>query len=421
MTKAWDRLILDCHLATMRADGAPYGAIEDGALLIVDGRIAFVGSRNELPTDASARAKEIDRLDGSWVTPGLVDCHTHIVFAGDRVADFEARLKGASYEEIARKGGGIATTVSATRAASENDLINSAATRLVQMIRNGLTTIEVKSGYGLDRDTEFRMLSTAKELGRRYGIRVCTTYLGLHALPPEYANNRSDYVNLVVNEILPVLKKAELVDAVDAFMEPIAFTGDEISTFFQAAIKLGLPVKLHADQLGNRGGAKLAAGFQALSADHIEHADEASVLALAQAGTVAVILPGAFLFLRETQKPPIELLRRYKVPMAVATDCNPGSSPIVSPQAAMHLACTLFALTPEEALAGMTRNGARALGLASDIGTLETGKFADLAVWSVEHPSELAYWLGQKLCWKSYVRGSPLAWVGTGMKSDVKT
>ena len=415
MTKAWDRLILDCRLATMRADGAPYGAIEDGALLIADGRIAFAGPRNELPADAWARAKEIDRLDGSWVTPGLVDCHTHIVFAGDRVADFEARLKGASYEEIARKGGGIATTVRATRAASETDLVEAAAPRLQQMIRDGSTTIEVKSGYGLDRDTEVRMLSAAKELGRRYGIRVCTTYLGLHALPAEYANNRAGYINLVVNEVLPVLKKAGLVDAVDAFMEPIAFTGDEISTFFQAAKKLGLPVKLHADQLGNRGGAKLAAEFHALSADHIEHADEAGIKALSQAGSAAVILPGAFLFLRETQKPPVELLRRFKVPMAVATDCNPGSSPIVSPLAAMHLACALFALTPEEALAGMTRNGARALGLANEIGTLETDKWADLAVWQVAHPSELAYWLGQKLCWKSYVRGTPLSWPGTGM------
>lgn len=421
MTKAWDHLILDCHLATMREDGTPYGAIEDGALLVSDGRIAFAGPRNELPADASARAKEIDRLDGSWVTPGLVDCHTHIVFAGDRVAGFEARLKGASYEEIARKGGGIATTVRATRVASEADLVKAAAPRLQQMIRDGLTTIEVKSGYGLDRDTEFRMLSAAKELGRRYGIRVCTTYLGLHALPPEYANDRSSYVNLVVNEILPALKKARLVDAVDAFMEPIAFTGEEISVFFQAAKQLGLPVKLHADQLGNRGGAKFAAGFQALSADHIEYADEAGVKALARAGTVAVILPGAFLFLRETQKPPVELLRRYKVPVAIATDCNPGSSPIVSPLAAMHLACALFTLTPEEALAGMTRNGARALGLAKEIGTLETGKWADLAVWQIAHPSELAYWLGQKLCRKTYVRGAPLSWPGAGMKSEVKT
>ncbi len=421
MTKAWDRLIVDCRIATMRTDGTPYGTIEDGALLIGDGRIAFAGPRSELPADAEARTKDIDRLDDRWVTPGLVDCHTHIVFAGDRVADFDARQKGASYEDIARKGGGIATTVRATRAASEADLVETAARRLEQMIREGLTTIEVKSGYGLDRDTEFRMLSAAKELGRRYGVRVCATYLGLHALPPEYANNRASYLNLVVNEILPALKKAGLVDAVDAFMEPIAFTGEEISIFFQAAKKLNLPVKLHADQLGNRDGAKLAAEFHALSADHIEHADEAGVKALAQTGTVAVILPGAFLFLRETQKPPLELLRRYKVPMAIATDCNPGSSPIVSPLAAMHLACTLFALTPEEALAGMTRNGARALGLANDIGTLEIGKYADLAVWSIEHPSELAYWLGLKLCWKSYVRGAPLSWPGAGMKSDVKT
>lgn len=408
MTKTWDRLIVDCRLATMRANGAAYGAIDDGALLIGDGRIAFAGPRAELPSDALSNAKEVDRLDGRWITPGLVDCHTHIVFAGDRVGDFESRLKGASYEDIARQGGGIATTVRATRAASEKDLVEAASARLQHMIRNGLTTIEVKSGYGLDRDTEFRMLSAAKELGRRHGIRVCTTYLGLHALPTEYANNRTAYIELTINDVLPALKKSGLVDAVDGFMEPIAFTAKEISAFFGAAKKLGLPVKLHADQRSNGGGAALAAEYQALSADHIEHTDEAGVKALAKAGTVAVLLPGAFLFLRDTKKPPIELLRHHRVPMAVATDCNPGSSPVVSPLAVMHLACTLFGLTPEEALAGMTRNAARALGLANDIGTLEQGKYADLAVWPVEQPSELSYWLGRPLCEGSYVRGVPI-------------
>ncbi len=408
MTKAaWDRLIVDCRLATMAANGAPYGAIEDGALLIRDRQPAFVGARSELPNGALNATKNVDRLDGRWVTPGLVDCHTHIVFAGDRVGEFEARLAGASYEDIARKGGGIAATVRATRAATQDDLVKAAAPRLQQMMSEGLTAIEVKSGYGLDRDSEFRMLSAAKELGRRFGIRVCTTYLGLHALPPEYANNRAAYVALVTNEILPALKQAGLVDAVDAFMEPIAFSGEEISVFFQAAKQLGLPVKLHAEQRGNRGGAALAARFRALSADHVEYADEAGVKALAKAGTVAVILPGAFLFLRETQKPPLELLRRYNVPVAIATDCNPGSSPIVSPLAVMHLACTLFGLTPEEALAGMTRNGARALGLANEIGTLETGKCADLAVWSVKQPSELAYWLGHSPCNTTYIQGQP--------------
>lgn len=401
----WDRLITDCRIATMREGGAPYGAIEDGALLARNGSIAFVGARKDLPADA-ASAKRTDRLDGRWVTPGLVDCHTHIVFGGDRVIDFEARLKGESYESISRRGGGIATTVRATRAVSEEELVEAASVRIEDMKRNGVTTIEIKSGYGLDRDTEMRMLSAARKLGRKHGIRVSTTYLGLHALPPEYAAKRAAYVELVANEILPALAKAKLVDAVDAFLETIAFTADEVSTFFRSAKKLGLPVKLHADQLSNGGGAALAAEFNALSADHIEHADEAGIKALAKTETVAVLLPSAFLFLRDTHKPPVELLRTHKVPMAVATDCNPGSSPTVSPLVAMHLSCILFGLTPEEALAGMTRNGARALGLNS-IGTIETGTAADLAVWNIEQPAELCYWLGRSLCERVYVAGNP--------------
>ncbi len=408
MTKTqWDRLIVDCRLATMAANGVTYGAIQDGALLIRDGRIFFAGRRSELPGDVLKATKNVDRMDGRWITPGLVDCHTHIVFAGNRVDEFEARLSGATYEDIARKDGGIMSTVRDTRAASQKDLTETAARRLHQMMREGLTTIEVKSGYGLDCETEIRMLRVARELGKQSGIRVCTTYLGLHTLPHEYKNDRVGYVRQVTNEILPSLKKEGLMDAVDAFMEPIAFTGEEISIFFQAAKTLGIPVKLHADQRGNRGGAMLAAEFRALSADHVEYADEEGVKALAGAGTVAVILPGAFLFLRETQKPPVELLRRFKVPMAIATDCNPGSSPIVSPLAAMHLSCTLFGLTPEEALAGMTCNGARALGLTNEIGTLEPGKYADLAVWSVAEPPELAYWLGHSPCVTTYVRGAP--------------
>lgn len=403
---AWDRLVEDCRIATMREGGMAFGAIDDGALLISDGCIAFVGARKDLPSGAAKSAKQTDRLDGRWVTPGLIDCHTHMVFGGDRVADFEARLKGESYEDIARRGGGIATTVRATRSASEAQLVSGASSRLGEMKRNGLTTIEIKSGYGLDRETEFRMLLAAKELARKHTIRVRTTYLGLHALPAEFASKRTAYVELVVNEVLPALAKAKMIDAVDAFMEPIAFTADEVATFFRAAKKLGLPVKLHADQLSNGGGAALAAEFQALSADHIEHTDEAGVKALAKAGTVAVLLPAAFLFLRDTHKPPVELLRKYKVPLAVATDSNPGSSPTVSPLIAMHLACVLFGLTPEEALAGMTRHGARALGLG-DVGTLEQGKCADLAVWNVEQPAELAYWLGRSLCERAYVAGVP--------------
>ncbi|MDY6924381.1 MAG: imidazolonepropionase [Pseudomonadota bacterium] len=397
-----DRLITDCRLATMTEGGEPYGAIDDGALLIADGRIVFAGSRADLPPHQAAAT---DRLDGRWVTPGLIDCHTHLVFGGDRSGEFERRLQGATYEQIARAGGGIVSTMTATRAASEDDLYASALTRLAGLTATGVTTLEIKSGYGLDHDSELKMLRVARRLGREAGVRVRTSYLGLHAVPPEHRADRAAYVDKAVDDILPAAHAEGLVDAVDAYCEPIAFSTDEVGRLFDKARALGLPVKLHADQLSDGGGAALAARYNALSADHIEHTTEAGVRAMAAAGVVAVLLPGAFLMLRETTPPPVALLRRHGVAMAVATDCNPGTSPVASMTAALNLACVQFRLTPEEALAGATRVAAQALGLSDEAGTLQPGKAADLAVWDIERPAELCYWLGKPLLHRRYVAG----------------
>ncbi|WP_425992705.1 imidazolonepropionase [Brevundimonas sp. TWP2-3-2] len=397
-------LITDCRVATMVEGGEPYGAIEDAALLIRDGRIAWVGPRADQPPHD---AVQIHRLDGRWVTPGLIDCHTHLVFGGDRSGEFEQRLNGATYEEIARAGGGIVSSMTATRAASEDDLYASALSRLEGLKATGVTAVEIKSGYGLDRDAELKMLRVARRIGREAGVRVRTSYLGLHAVPPEHRADRSAYVDLAIDDILPAAHAEELVDAVDAYCEPIAFSDAEVSRLFEKAKALGLPVKLHADQLSDGGGAALAARYGALSADHIEHSSEAGVRAMGEAGVVAVLLPGAYLMLRETTPPPIEMLRRYGVAMAVATDCNPGTSPVASMTAALTLACVQFRLTPEEALAGMTRHAAKALGLADEIGTLEVGKAADLAVWDVTRPAELCYWLGKPILHSRYVAGGP--------------
>ena len=381
----WDRLLIDCNIATMDPDvPAPFGAIA-----IQDGRIIRVGRRVEL---AGMKAHKIERLDGAWVTPGLVDCHTHLVFGGNRAGEFEQRLSGASYEEIARAGGGIASTVKATRAASSGELIASARTRLQALMRGGVTTIEIKSGYGLDTASELRMLNAAKALGSSEAVRVVPTLLALHALPPEYKERRKEYLRLVIEEMLPAA--AGLATAVDAYCEGIGFTPEEVRALFEAAQRHGLRLKLHAEQLSNLNGAALAAEFGALSADHLEHVDEAGVAALARAGMVAVLLPGAFYALSETRKPPVDLIRNYRVPMAVATDCNPGTSPVLSPTLMLNMACTLFRLTPEEAIAGMTREGARALGLLDEIGTVTAGKAADLCVWRVSRPAELCYWVG---------------------------
>ena len=397
-----DRLITDCRLATMAESGTAYGAIEDGALLVRDGRIVWAGARGDLPAHEAAT---IDRLDGRWVTPGLVDCHTHLVFGGDRSGEFEQRLGGATYEEIARAGGGIVSSVAATRAASEDALYASAVARLAGLKATGVTTVEIKSGYGLDQDSELKMLRVARRIGREAGVRVRTSYLGLHAVPPEWKTDRGRYVDLAVDDILPAAHAEGLVDAVDAYCEPIAFSTEEVARLFDRAKALGLPVRLHADQLSDGGGAALAARYGALSADHVEHTNEAGVQAMAAAGVVAVLLPGAWLMLRETVLPPIDPFRRHGVAMAVATDCNPGTSPVASMTAAINLACVQFRLTPEEALAGATRIAARALGLEAGIGTLEAGKAADLAVWDIERPAELAYWLGKPLLAKRMVAG----------------
>jgi imidazolonepropionase len=383
-----DRLWTNARIATMREGGAAYGAVDAAAVAARDGRIAWTGPLAEMP--ALDAAETID-LDGRWVTPGLIDCHTHLVYAGDRAGEFAQRLEGASYEEIARAGGGIASTVRATRAASEDELVRQALPRLDALIGEGATTVEVKSGYGLEPVSEVKMLRAARRLAGERAVTVKATFLGAHALPPDAGGDKEGYIDEVCLAQLPAVHAESLADAVDGFCETIGFTLDQIRRLFVAARALDLPVKLHAEQLSNQGGAALAAEFGALSADHLEYLDEAGVAALAEAGTVAVLLPGAFYFLRDTQVPPIELFRNHGVAMAVATDCNPGSSPLSSLLLAMNMACTLFRMTPEEALAGVTRNAARALGLELETGTIETGKWCDLAVWDIEQPAELAY------------------------------
>ncbi len=388
-----DSVWLNAHLATM-AGAAPYGEIRDGVIAATGGRISWIGPRSAWKDKAK---QEIDAR-GAWITPGLIDCHTHIVHAGNRANEFEMRLKGASYEEIARAGGGIVSTVSKTRAATEDELAATAQARLAQWLAEGVTVIEVKSGYGLDRDTELKMLRAARRLD---GVTVKTTFLGAHALPAEFKGRADEYIDFVC-DVMP----ESGADAVDAFCEGIGFSIVQVEKLFKVAKKNNIPVKLHADQLSDLGGAALAAKYGALSADHLEYSSEAGVKAMAKAGTVAVLLPGAFYFLREKQLPPVEALRRHGVPMALATDNNPGSSPLTSPLLAMNLACTLFRLTPEEALAGFTRNGARALGLQATHGTLEKGKQADLALWKIGAPAELAYAMGANPCGGAVIAGS---------------
>jgi imidazolonepropionase len=404
-TAPWDGLIVGASLATLDADDG-YGAIEDGALGWRDGVLTFVGPRAALPGEPQAIAREVIEADG-WITPGLVDCHTHLVFAGDRAGEFEQRLQGATYEQIARNGGGILSTVRAVRAASEDALLAQSLPRAQALLRDGATTIEIKSGYGLDFENERKMLRVARRIGEQLGITVRTAYLAAHALPPEFIDDADGYIDAVV-DWLPRLHAEGLVDAVDAFCEGIGFSPAQTRRVFEAARALALPVKLHADQLSDLGGAALAAEFGGLSADHVEHTSSAGVRAMAEAGTVAVLLPGAFHVLRETTLPPLDEFRTHGVAMAVATDCNPGTSPLLSLRQAMQLACTHFRLTPEQALRGATVNAARALGLR-DRGVLRAGLRADFVQWQVRQPAELGYWLGGQLASAMFANGCRIA------------
>ena len=389
----WDAIWVNGRLATMAESGIAWGAIDDGAVATQDGRIVWIGPRNALAAEPRSLSRAVHDLDGRWLTPGLIDCHTHLVYGGDRAREFELRLQGASYADIARAGGGIVATVAATRAADEETLFAAARRRLAALLAEGVTTVEIKSGYGLELASEMKQLRVARRLGAELPVTVRTTFLGAHAVPPEFAGRSGAYIDSVV-AMLPEVKAAGLADAVDAFCEGIGFSPEETGRVFAAAATLDLPVKLHADQLSDSGGAALAAGFKALSADHLEYTSEAGVAAMAKAGTVAVLLPGSFYFLRETKLPPITALRRAGVPMAIATDCNPGSAPVTSLLLMLNMACTLFRLTPEEALLGITRHAARALGLAQTCGTLEVGKAADFAIWDIANPAELAYRVG---------------------------
>ncbi|MDQ0008782.1 imidazolonepropionase [Luteibacter jiangsuensis] len=402
--RRWDHLLLDVGLATLADNGAPYGAIEDGAIAWRDGRIVFAGPRKDLRDEPHALAHRVESLPGTWVTPGLIDCHTHLVFGGDRAHEFERRLEGATYEEIAHTGGGIVSSVRATRAASEDELLRQSLPRARALLADGVTTLEIKSGYGLEPETERRMLRVARRIGNELGVDVRTSFLGLHALPPEYAGRRDEYVALVCDIMLPSLAAEDLVDAVDAFCEGIGFTLEETQRLFGKATELGLPVKLHAEQLSDLGGAALVARHGGLSADHLEWTSEDGVRAMADAGTVAVLLPGAYYALRDTRPPPVDAFRRHGVPMAVATDLNPGTSPLLSLRMAMGMACTLFRLTPEEALRGATVNAARALGL-DDRGRLVVGLRADLAIWNVGQLAELCYWIGGGLLRETWIGG----------------
>ena len=389
----WDLLLTDLHLATL-AEGAPdFGLVRDAALAVADGKIAWLGPAGELPGKSAAEQRS---LGGRWATPALIDCHTHLIFAGDRAGEFEERLAGVAYADIAARGGGILSTVRATRDADIDTLYEGAHTRLRQLAASGVATVEIKSGYGLDVASELKMLGVARNLSDTSDLTIRATLLAAHSVPPEYSDDANGYIDLICEEILPEVVERELADYVDAYCERVAFDAPQIAKLFRRAEELGLPVRLHADQLLDGGGAELAAHFKALSADHLEYTNEAGVRALAAAGTTAVLLPGAFLTLNETQQPPIDALRDAGVPIAVATDCNPGTSPLCSMTEAMALASRLFGLTPEECLAGATRNAARALGLLNDRVTLEKGKRADIAVWDVNHPRDLVYWMGRR-------------------------
>lgn len=398
----WDGLLVDCRLATMCDDRL--GIVENAALGWKDGVICYAGPRDGLSNDAERSIRFVESLDGRWVTPGLIDCHTHLVFAGDRSGEFEQRLHGADYADIARNGGGIASSVRATRAVSEDELVAQSLPRALALASDGVTTVEIKSGYGLDLDSELKMLRAARRVAQVAGMDVQTTFLGAHALPPEFVGRQNEYVDHLCEVMLPAVAETGLADAVDAFCESIGFTATQTARVFATARELGLPVKLHADQLTDSGGAALSASYNGLSADHIEHTSIDGVRAMAAAGTVAVLLPGAFYALRDTHLPPIGALREHGVAMAVATDLNPGTSPLLSLRLAMNMACTLFRLTPSEALLGTTRHAAQALGLR-DRGQLLVGQKADWIVWAVEQPAEICYWIGGPLLHRTWRAG----------------
>ena len=404
--KEWDRVWVDANLATMTAGARAYGAIDNAALAVSGERIAWIGTAAEGRARAAAQGLSVLDAGGLWLTPGLIDCHTHLVYGGNRVAEFERRLCGVSYEEIARAGGGIQSTVRATRAATQAELRASAVGRVEEMMAQGVTTIEVKSGYGLELTAERRLLEVAQELGESLPVSIKKTFLGLHALPAEYADKRREFVEQVSGPWLESLFAAGLVDAVDAFCENIAFTLGETQHFLRAAKNLGLPAHVHAGQLSDMGAVEIAARCGALSADHLEYVSAGGARALSQAGTVAVLLPTAYFTLRQTTPPPVALLRETGVHLAVATDCNPGSSPCTSILLALNMACTLFGLTPEEAISGVTRQAARALGVLDDVGTLEVGKRADIAFWRIDRPAELCYGLGANPCVEVMHRGT---------------
>lgn len=398
----WDLLFVDANIATMSRDYGVYGIVENAALAVTEGEISWIGAEIELP---HRNATQIINIQKKWLTPALIDCHTHLIFGGDRALEFERRLNGVSYAQIAQEGGGIRSTVEATRNATKGQLFDSAQIRIQRLIQEGVATVEVKSGYGLDRETELTMLEVGRELNNKLDADVITTFLGAHSIPTEYHAKSDEYLNFVINEVLPIVHDHDLADAIDAYCEHIAFSAEQVGKLFEAAANLNLPVKLHADQLSQCGGAEIAAAFNALSADHLEYTNTNGVEALAKSGTVAVLLPGPFLVLNEKQLPPFDALRDYDVPIAIATDCNPGSSPLCSLRMAMNLACNVFQLTPEECLAGVTRNAATALGLINNRGTLEQGKRADIALWNIHHPRELIYWAGVNQLAKLYIKG----------------
>jgi imidazolonepropionase len=395
--KHWDMLWINAVIATMKTGNVAYGLLENAALAVKNGKVAWIGSMLDLQASPEALASTVKDVQGKCITPGFIDCHTHLVYAGNRCHEYAMRLSGASYEAIAKAGGGIRSTVLATRAASEEALLEQSLKRARALMQSGVTTLEIKSGYGLDLETEVKILRVAKKIAEILSVHVVTTFLGAHTVPLEYQEKADAYIDVVCDQMIPVIAREKLADNVDVFCETIGFTLSQTEKVFKTAKKYGLGIKCHAEQLSNSGSARMAASYQALSVDHLEHLSEEGVKALAGSGTVAVLLPGAFYFLKETHKPPVALLREYKVPMAIASDCNPGTSPVTSLLLILNMACTLFGLTPEEALLGVTRHAARALGLEKTHGTLEVDKIANIVVWDVKHPEELVYYLGMDL------------------------